>query len=108
MKKMMIYLLIIVTMLILPNEVFAFGGIRTPNPTPLAGTKSMVETILGVLQWAGFAIATGMIIYIGIKYTMSAANEKAELKQSVINYVIGAIVIGGAATIANWCYLAFK
>ena len=43
-----------------------------------------------------------MLIYIGIKYTMSAANEKADLKKGLINFVIGAVIIAGAATICGW------
>ena len=43
-----------------------------------------------------------MLIYIGIKYTMSAANEKADLKRGLINFVIGAVIIAGAATICGW------
>ena len=42
-----------------------------------------VSKILGAIQWIGYAFAIGMLIYIGIKYTMSAANEKADLKKSL-------------------------
>ena len=63
----------------------------------------MVSEILGTISWAGYAIALGMILYIGIKYMMSAANEKANLKQSVINYLIGAVVLFTATTIFTFC-----
>lgn len=108
MKKMMIYLMIIVTILILPSAVLAFGGIGDPNPTPLPGTETMVKTILDAIMWFGYAIALGMLIYIGVKYTMSAANEKAELKQTAINFIIGAIIIAGAVTICNWLIEFFQ
>ena len=61
-----------------------------------------VNKVLGLIQWIGYAFAIGMLIYIGIKYTMAAANEKADLKKGLINYVIGAIIIAGAATICGW------
>ena len=61
-----------------------------------------VSKILGAIQWIGYAFAIGMLIYIGIKYTMSAANEKADLKKGLINFVIGAVIIAGAATICGW------
>lgn len=109
MKKMMIYLMIVVTLMILPSPVFAFASaIHKPSATPLNGTESMVSTILGVIQWIGYAISLGMLIYIGIKYTMSAANEKADLKSASINFVIGAIIIAGASAICGWVVTAFQ
>lgn len=60
-----------------------------------------IGPILNAIAWVGYVIALGMILYIGIKYTMAAANEKANLKQGVINYLIGAFLIIGASAIAN-------
>ena len=61
-----------------------------------------VQKVLGAIQWIGYAFAIGMLIYIGIKYTMSAANEKADLKKGLINFIIGAVIIAGASTICGW------
>ena len=63
------------------------------NPTPLSGTESMVGSLLGMVEGAAFGCASGMLIYIGIKYTMASANEKADLKNSSIKYLIGAMII---------------
>lgn len=60
-----------------------------------------IGPILNAIAWVGYVIALGMMLYIGIKYTMAAANEKANLKQGVINYLIGAFLIIGASAIAN-------
>ena len=108
MKKTIIYLMIISIILILPSTILAFGGINDPNPKPLEGTDNMVGKILGIIQWIGYAIALGMLIYIGIKYTMSAANEKADLKRASVNFIIGAIIIAGAATICGWVTTFFE
>ena len=108
MKKMMIYLMIIITVLILPNTLFAFNPNISVSPKEPTGISPMVSTILGIIQWVGYAIAIGMLIYIGVKYTMSAANEKADLKSASINFVIGAIIIAGASTICGWVVTAFE
>ncbi len=79
-----------------------------PNPSVDSGVSKMVNIILGVIQWVGYAIAIGMLIYVGIKYLMSSANEKANLKQDSINLLIGAIVIFAAVTICTWCVTFFK
>lgn len=84
--------------------------------TTVLGTTGMIPTIgttvndkvgnigakaLGYVQWFGYALAIGMIIYLGIKYMMASANEKADLKKGAINYVIGAILVAGATAIVT-------
>ena len=73
------------------------------NPTPTApdGGDTIAGKILGFLQWAGYAIAVGIVIYIGIKYIMASADEKASLKSTVIKFFIGAFLIVNATTILN-------
>ncbi len=58
--------------------------------------QNVATHVLGYIQLAGYAMAVGMLLYLGIKYMMAPANEKADLKSSSIKYVIGAVVIGGA------------
>lgn len=71
------------------------------NPTPLDENKTVESNILGAMQWIGYAIAVGMLIYIGIKYVTSAADERASLKGSLVKYVIGAVLIAGAVTLTS-------
>ena len=70
-------------------------------PTPTAGTQfnGIGKKVLGYVQWFGYAIAVGMLLYIGIKYMMASANEKADLKKGAINYVIGAVIVVVASTL---------
>lgn len=56
-------------------------------------------SIIGAIQFIGYAIAIGMLIYVGIKYVTSSAQDKADLKNNLIRYVIGAIIVAGATTI---------
>lgn len=101
MKKVVGILLTTVLLTVAMSSVFALP-FDDPTPTMIAEADTAILKILGLLQWIGYAFALGMLIYIGIKYTMAAANEKADLKRGAINFVIGAIVIAGAATICGW------
>lgn len=96
-KKFMSVMLTIVFVIAMSTNVLATNLIHKPNPTPISGTKSMVESILGIVEASALAVAFGMLFYVGIKYTMAAANEKAELKASSIKYIVGAILIFGSA-----------
>ena len=37
---------------------------------------------------------------------MASANEKADLKNSLVRYVIGAVLIAGGTTLASWLFQA--
>lgn len=100
MKKVVSILLTLAMMASMMS--IALASTTMPSITPTTMAEGAVSKILGLLQWIGYAFAIGMLIFIGIKYTMSAANEKADLKKGLINYVIGAILIAGAATICGW------
>lgn len=67
----------------------------------VAQINSSVNKIVDAVAYFGYAIAFIMLIYVGIKYAMSPANEKADVKQGTINYLIGAFLIICASTVAN-------
>ena len=67
----------------------------------LSEIRTIIGRILNVIAWIGYAISLGMIMIIGMKYMMSAANERAELKKGLVNYVIGVFIIVSASAIAN-------
>ena len=102
MKRVISVLLTLAMLATMFSTVFALPGDLTSVDPKLEQGSGAVSKILGAIQWIGYAFAIGMLIYIGIKYTMSAANEKADLKRGLINFVIGAVIIAGAATICVW------
>lgn len=62
---------------------------------------NILNSMLSMLTWAAYAIAIGIIVYIGIKYVMSAADEKARLKGMIPKYLIGIGLIVFCFTIAS-------
>ena len=103
MKKIINILLVFGIILGTTNIAYALpSGLTDVEAKAPGDSAGAVVSVLGVIQWVGYAFALGMLIYIGIKYVMAAANEKADLKKGAINYVIGAIVIAGAVTICDW------
>ncbi len=70
---------------------------------------NMGRTILGVIQVVGTLAAVGILMVVGIKYMMGSAEQKAEYKKVMIPYIIGAILLFAASSIANIVYnLALK
>lgn len=66
------------------------------------GAGSFAKDMLKTIQYIGYAIAIGWFLYLGIKYVMASADEKANLKGGMIKMVIGIILIAGASTIIGW------
>lgn len=107
MKKFVSIFMTLAMMFTMCNVAFASGTsskLFDPDMGVPGEATNFANKILGFVQWAGYAIAVGMLIYVGIKYVMASANEKADLKNSLIKYVIGAVLIAGAVTIAGWVF----
>ena len=59
-----------------------------------------VNKIVKAFAYIGYALAISMLAFLGIKYAMSPANEKADVKQASTSYVIGAFLIFCASSVA--------
>ena len=63
-------------------------------------------SILGIVQTIGIGIAVIMLSIMGVKYMIASVEEKAKLKEQLIPYVIGSILLFGGSgllgIIINW------
>ncbi len=85
------------------SPVFATG------PSDYSGTAtsafdSIGNKIIGMVQAIGTIVSVLIIIVLGIKYMMGSAEEKAEYKKTMLPYLIGAILIFAASTLATMVY----
>lgn len=62
--------------------------------------SKVLNAILSTFAWLGYAVAIGVLVFVGVKYVMSGANEKANLKGSASKYLIGVALIVFCSTIA--------
>ena len=91
--KKILSMMMTLAMVLMCGVAFATGGVTIGSSSALNGVMSKV---LGVVKAIATAFAIGMLLYVGIKYVMASANEKADLKKGSISYVIGAVIIFGA------------
>ena len=66
---------------------------------PAESVQTIGGKILGVVQLIGVSVAVIMLIVLAIKYISAAPNDKAEIKKHAVVYVVGAVVLFGAAGI---------
>lgn len=96
MKKIISCILTLLLVFSMFSIVNATGGIITEPIEPDIDNPnvfSMTEEVLGMVYVVCMAVSFGMLIYVGIKYVMASANEKADVKNASIRYLIGAIVL---------------
>ena len=79
-------------------------GATATEGTGVDEVKTLGGKLMGVIQTAGVVIAVIILMVLGIKYMMGSAEEKAEYKKTMIPYLVGAILIFAASTIANVVY----
>lgn len=71
------------------------------------GAIEIGNIIVSIVRYIGEAIAIVSLMIIGIRYLLASTEEKAEYKQSMWPYVIGAILLFAGATFTDWIYEIF-
>lgn len=109
MKKVGRFLnLILSCLIVISTFSFTFGaGVlenMSPNMNALAGSEGLANNIIGALRLVGYFIAVGIIVFIGVKYIMASADEKADLKSALPKYFVGAILIIFAVEIIGFVF----
>lgn len=77
-------------------------GNLTPELEPIGGS------ILSILAIIGSGLSIIFLIILGIKYMLGSLEEKAEYKKTMMPYVIGAVLVFGASSIASIFFNMFK
>lgn len=95
-KIVCVLLLVFIVLMVNIATVFAYELPVNVNPkgqTIDPNVSSTGNKILAYIQGIGTFIAVGVLMFLGIKYMTASANEKADIKKSIIPYIIGAIIL---------------
>ena len=104
---------VVLTMAIMIAMCLPMSSVLALAPSDIKGNQSvngvneitnLGQQIVGILQTVGIILSVVILIILGIKYMMGSAEEKAEYKKTMIPYVMGAIFIFAASTLANVVY----
>ena len=80
------------------------GSYKPSGVTEDTATIRIANIIIGGFQAVGSIVSIVALIAIGIKYMMGSVEEKAEYKQTMMNYVIGAILVFAISNISAMLY----
>lgn len=108
--KILSIVFIIIQIILITNVVFATSGSELAKS--FNGQSSSVDTnsginiikksigpVLSIVRIVAVGISVIMITYLGIQYMSAAPQEKADIKNKLITFTIGAIIVVGAATL---------
>lgn len=107
-NKVLILLIVIFLMIFISSQVYAIDYTNLEEyKKPIPEDEIVInkgKLIVSLFQAVGNIVSVGALIVIGIKYMMSSIEEKADMKQSLIIYVIGAILVFGISNISQVIY----
>lgn len=116
MKKtnFIVFILTIIMIVIIPLTINASTinpeDFNTDGPSK-EDVKEMYKfggSVAGVIQVLGTIVSVGAMMIIGIRYVVASADEKAEYRERMLPYFIGAVLLFGASNIVNVMYKIFK
>lgn len=103
-SKILVFVVIALMVATICGNVFAATNPSGVSITSTGAFDSFGGKIIGGIQAIGVIVSVGILIVLGIKYMMGSAEEKAEYKKTMIPYLVGAILVFAASTIANFVY----
>ncbi len=109
MKKLMVFILLFMTIIIMANQVMAFGlddivqrgddFINKGDPSDAISEDQVRATSKGVFRTLliiGVIVAIIGGAIIGIQFLMGSVEAKAQIKEKLIPYVVGCAIMFGA------------
>lgn len=108
--KIVSILMIALMLIMVATPVFATNGIKPgdiKNKINESGTNEIQDiggNILGIIRVVGTIVAVGALLILGVKYMMGSVEEKAEYKKAFMPYILGAILLFAAVTLADMIY----
>ncbi len=111
MKKIFLSIVLIILLITIPcTTIFAedlglgildyYKGTNPESPT----LQQKANNVLGVIQIVGVVVSVGALVLIGIKYMMGSVEDKAEYKQTLKPYIIGAFILFTGSVLPNIIY----
>ena len=104
-KKIIVILIISIILLILliGNVSAAINPDDYKPPQITSGGKiaTIGNKIIGGIQYLGSIISVIVLVIIGIKYIIGSTEEKAEYKETMIPYIVGAVCVFAISNILS-------
>lgn len=68
------------------------------------GAAQIGGQIVAVIRVIGTIAALAILVLLGVKYMTASTEGKADIKSSMVPYLVGAILVFGGTWIGTWIY----
>mgnify|MGYP002571555798 CR=1 FL=1 len=92
------------TMVLAADPSTITGEINNTDSKAQKEMTGIASKVTGFIWVLSIIVAVVVVMYTGLKFIVGSANEKAEYKKTMIPYIIGAVLLFAATTIANAIY----
>lgn len=75
------------------DEIDTIQNVDVTDNKAVEKTQSVMVKIIAVVRVVGVGISVIMLIVLAVKYMSSAPEGKAEIKKTMVPYVVGAIIL---------------
>ena len=110
-KSRRILKIAIITFMLITTYTMSIIGVNIDNINNneiVAGEnqiRSIASYIYSALTSIGIVLSVVILAILGVKYMLGSVDERAGYKKSMMPYLIGAVLLFSASTIANIIYL---
>ena len=77
------------------------GSTTTEAESGRTIVQKLVSPVLNIIRIIATGVSIIMITFLGIKYMSAAPNEKANIKNQLVTFTIGAVVVIGATSLLD-------
>ena len=113
MKKhlLRIFTVLVLSIIMISNMIPEVYGIIPDSPESYISSDTdnqaivpIGSVIVGIVRAVGIALSILILVIVGIKYIIGSTQERAEYKQTLIPYIIGAILIFAGSQVTQIIY----
>lgn len=101
--RILLFFIIIMIMIINISNAMSIGTLKG-NTSDTSELQTVGNKAITVATTIGSVLSVIVIIVLGIKYMLGSVEEKAEYKKTLMPFLIGALFIFAASTIASMIY----
>ena len=95
----MVFIIAIITNYVYASEFDTSDFADIYNPSGVTDITNKAGMILNVVQIGGTAISLIALLVLAMRYMLSSPDEKATIKEKLIPYVIGTIILFAASNL---------
>ncbi len=91
-----------------PSTIFTPDQMPDPGSNKIERVNTSINRVWGSVTLILQVASVTAVVFAGVRYMFASADQKADIKKSMIYLVVGAIFVFSASTVINFVVKAFQ